>query len=623
MSPQLTDKLDHLPTSPGVYLMKDVAGDVIYVGKAASLRSRVRSYFQEGADLSPRVRALVERVEDLDYIVADSEMEALVLEFNLIQRHKPRYNVRFRDDKKYPYIRIALRDRYPSMGVVRNLARDGARYFGPHASSKAMWETIRLMRRVFRLRQTLVASAKKRAGCPWRDPEKPRSRPCLDYYIRICLGPCTPGITTGREYDRAVRDCVLFLDGKHEILLGRLKQEMEKASADLRFEAAARLRDKVGAVERATAEQRAVLPRREDLDVLGAAMQEDAACLALLQVREGRLINQEQHFLAGVSGLPEAEVVNEFVKLYYQKAASVPARVLLPVAIAEGEALGAWLSSLRGRKAELLVPRRGPLRELIAMAAENAAHQLRASLAREGEERRRAREAIAELQRLLRLPVPPERIECFDISNLFGRQAVGSMVVFEQGLPRRAEYRRFKIRLAGDKPDDFAMMKEVLARRLAAAVSGNVKFEKLPDLLLVDGGPGQLAMATGAMQELGMTIPAAALAKEHELLYLPGRPAPVALPAHSVSLHLFQRLRDEAHRFALAYHRRLREVEARESVLDAIPGIGPARRRALLSHFHSLAQLKASSVAEIAAVPGIGKKAAQALLDFLRQYQDL
>ncbi len=621
----LQDKLDQLPTTPGVYLFKDVVGDVIYVGKAGSLRNRVRSYFQASADLHPRTQSLVERVHDLDFVVADSELDAVVLEFNLIQKYRPRYNVRNRDDKSYQYIRIDLREQFPALCVVRQraIADDGARYFGPYPSTRAMWGTIRLVRRVFGICQRLVFSAKRRGGCAWKPGLRLR-RPCLDYYMHRCLGPCA-GAVTAEEYQKAVRQVCDFLEGKQEFVLEQLRQDMAAASAGLRFEQAARIRDQIGAIERTLAEQHAVLGKREDVDVFGYALQEDTGCMAVLQVRGGRITGQDNFMLTGVSGVPAAEALNEFAKQHYQQSAAAPQRVLLPLAIEDAASLHELLQRRRGRAVKLEVPRRGKGRKLVEMAMENADYHLRAVLERESAEQRRGQEAVADLQKVLMLPVAPRRIEAFDISNLQGKLAVGSMIVFEEGQPKRSDYRRFRITLdeggpatrPAGKPNDYAMMHEVLSRRLKAAVSGNVKFAHLPDLILVDGGAGQLGMALQAMDSLQLRLPAAGLAKEHEQVYLPRRAAPISLPEHSRALHLLQRVRDEAHRFAISYHRTLRAQGARESMLDAIPGVGEKRKQRLLGHFHSLKKLRQASVEEIASVAGCSDWLARQIVEAL------
>jgi len=613
-APAVAEKLPHLPHQPGVYLMRDAAGRPIYVGKAASLRGRVRSYFQDPAGLAPRTRALVERVHALDWIVTDSELEALILESTLIKRYHPRYNVRLRDDKKYPYLKVTVNEEWPRLVVVRDMTRDGARYFGPYTNTGAMWETIRVLRQVFNLRQSLVASATRRGGCSWQ-PGRKVTRACLNYYIGKCLGPCI-GAVSPETYRAAVKEAMLFLEGRTESVVRALQQHMEQEAAHLNFEGAARLRDKLAAIARATEAQKMVLPGARDADVVAAHLREDLAVVVVFQVRNGRLVGQENLVLEGVSGVPEEQVLAEFVKQYYARVAFVPGRLLLPRAIEEQEFLAAWLVRQRGGPVRLLVPVRGERRRLVELAQENARLQLEQEISRKGAQDQRAREALAELAEALGLAEPPARIECYDISNLMGQEAVGSMVVFRGGQPDKSSYRRFRIRRE-ETPDDYAMLREVLERRLRAAAVSE-KFSQLPDLLVVDGGQGQLALATRALAELGLSLPVAALAKEHEDLYLPGRPHPVVLPRNSKALFLLQRLRDEAHRFALAYHQSLRQRKVRESVLDNIPGVGPVLKQRLLARFHSVRRLAAASAEELSEVPGMSRKTAQAIAQALQ-----
>jgi len=614
----LDEKSEELPDLPGVYVLRDVSGGVLYVGKAQSLRTRVRSYFQPSADLEPRKQLMVEQVRDLDFIVAESEREALALEFNLIQKHRPRFNVRYRDDKSYPYIRIDLRDEFPTLCVVRQraVARDGARYFGPYLSTRAMWQTIRLARRIFGICQRLIVSAKRRSGCTWTPDRKQRARPCLDYHLGRCLGPCAGKVTAG-DYRKAVQQAVEFLDGRYEEALRGLQAEMARASAEMRFEAAARIRDQIGALEASADRQRVVTLDGRDTDALGYALREDTGCVAVLQVRQGRVVGQDHYLLEGVSGVSAEEFLNEFTKQHYQRAAAAPEEVVLPLPIEDREAIAGLLAERRAGRAAVLAPKRGRKRELVAMAMENAQQHLRTVLERESAEKRRGEEAVADLQKALSLALPPRRIEAFDISNVLGQQAVGSMIVFEDGQPRKDGYRRFRIRRSEAEANDYEMMKEVLSRRLKAAVSGNVKFQHLPDLMLVDGGPGQLGAARRAMEELGLRVPAAGLAKEHEHVYLPERAAPIELPAHSRALHLLQRVRDEAHRFALSYHRSLRAQKSREGVLNGVPGIGEVRKRKLLRHFKTMTRLRGASAEEIASVAGCGRDTAELVLEYL------
>jgi excinuclease ABC subunit C len=638
----IEEKLDALPARPGAYLMKDAAGKVLYVGKAASLRSRVRSYFQPGQGLTGRQAAMVERVADLDWIVTDSEMEALILEHNLIKRHRPRYNVRLRDDKRYPYVKVTVTEEYPRLVVVRNMERDGARYFGPYTSTKAMWETVRLVRRIFGVRQALVASAKKRAGCNWQ-PGQRRLRPCLNFYLRQCLGPCA-GEVSPQEYRVMVDRALLFLDGRAQQVLDDLRRRMERAAGELRFEEAARLRDKIAAVERTTEGQKMVLPRGGDADVIAQWLQEDEGSVVIFNIRDGKLVGQEHCLLQGTSGVPAQEVIGEFVRQYYARAAFVPARVLLAEKPADRELTEEWLSQRRGAQVKVAAPQRGDRKHLVELAADNARMRLEEHHSRAGAEERRGREAVDDLRQVLGLPVAPERIEAYDISSIGGQDSVGSLVVFEEGVPKKADYRHFRIRgqsgaadafvrrsgaayfaevasagkaeSAPAKADDYAMMREVLARRLQAA-QARQKYARLPDLMVLDGGKGQLGIAAAARNDLGLSFPLAALAKEHDWVYVESRAEPVILPSHSRALHLLQRVRDEAHRFAQAYHHTLRARQTRESALDEVPGIGPVLKRRLLSHFGSIAKIRAASVEELTSVPGVRRKAAEAVRQHL------
>jgi len=595
--------------------MKDAAGAVLYVGKAANLRSRVRSYFQAAGDLTPRGKLMVPQVADVEIIATDSEVEALILESNLIKRHRPPFNVRLRDDKKYPYIKITLNEEFPALVVVRDMEPDKARYFGPYANTKAMWETIRHIRRLFGIRCRYVASVTRKAGCPW-DPPKPLARPCLYYYIGECTGVCA-GLISPEEYRRNARQAAMFLEGSGDDLIRALSRRMGEASEALEYETAARLRDQIESIERSLEQQKAVVTDGKDADVLGHSLQEDQGCVAVLQIRKGKLVGQDQYMIQGVSGMPESQALAGFVEQYYHRAASVPPSVMLPLAPDDQEVLQEWLASRRGARVELLVPKRGVKRDLVEMAQSNARIHLQQELERESAQKTRGRRAVADLQQALHLQRAPERIEAYDISNIAGTEAVGSMVVFEQGVAKKSDYRRFKVRLDKGAPDDVGMMREILERRLKAA-AGSPKFSKLPELMLVDGGKPQLSAALKAMRELGMSLPCAALAKRHEEVFLPGRANPVLLPQNSRALHLLQQVRDEAHRFAQAYHHVLRSKRTRESLLDQIPGIGPARKKQLLAHFRSLRRLKQATLEEIAGVPGIGQSAARTILEHLQ-----
>jgi excinuclease ABC subunit C len=614
MNDTIQHKLSQLPAQPGVYLMRDAARTVIYVGKAKVLRNRVRSYFQDIRDLHPRTQAMVSLVADFDLIVVATEKEALALEATLIKRHKPRYNVRLADDKSYPYIKITTGDTFPKIAVVRgqqNLLEKHARYFGPYPNVGPMWDVVRLVRRVFKLRQETKNSTKRRAGCPWDETGALLKRPCLDYDIGQCTGPCA-GIVTPADYAAQVKEAILFLEGKMDHLLDALNAEMAQAAAEWRFETAARLRDKIASLQQVQADAKIVSTKREDMDVVAYHARADEACMTVAIVRGGKLVDQQHYLLDGVTSVGEDELLTAFLAQRYTQVGTPPRAVLLPHAISEGAVLEEFLTERNGgRRVRLLVPQRGTKAELVAMTAENARLYLEGLQAKADEEQRTAREALAELAEVLKLPAPPRRMECYDISTLQGQDSVGSMVVFTDGLPDKNQYRRFNIRHYTGAPDDYAMMHEVLERRLGAASMRSRTFAALPDLLIVDGGKGQLGVALKAMDALNIHVPVIGLAKRYEEVILPGRELGLLLPKHSRALHLLQRIRDEAHRFALKHHTQLRNKRVKESLLDHISGVGPAKKAALLKHLGSVEKIRKASVDEIAAVPGIPRGLAE------------
>jgi excinuclease ABC subunit C len=614
MNDTIRHKLAQLPAQPGVYLMRDAGRSVIYVGKAKLLRNRVRSYFGDISDLHPRTQAMVSLVADFDLIVVGSEMEALALEATLIKRYKPRFNVRLVDDKSYPYIKISMRDRFPKITVIRGQAQllDGARYFGPYTNVGAMWEVVRLVRRVFKLRQETKNSVTRRAGCPWDETGALLKRPCLDFDIGQCTAPCANRVSA-EDYAQQVKEALLFLEGKMDFLLTELTSAMLQAADELRFETAARLRDKISNLTQLQQDAKLVARPREDFDVVAYWAQADEACMTVSVVRDGKLIDQQHHQLDGVTGVGEDELLTAFLTQRYAQVGSPPRLLLLPHPVSEGALLADWLSERRGRRVRLLVPQRGSKAELVALTQENARLFLESQQARKSEEATKAGEALRELATVLGLPHPPTRLECYDISTLQGEDSVGSMVVFTDGLPDKKEYRRFKIRHYTGAPDDYAMMREMLERRLGAALQRSAKFAALPDLIIIDGGKGQLAVAVRALAELGMAVPAIGLAKRYEEVILPDREAPLALPKHARALHLLQRIRDEAHRFALKYHTTLRNRRVRESLLDEIPGIGGTRKQALLTHFGSVDKLRRATLEELTQVKGISAGLAETL----------
>lgn len=605
----LKDKLSALPTSPGVYLMKNALGDVIYVGKAVVLKNRVRSYFQKlGKDVSGKVRRMVYEIADLEWIVTDTELEALILESNLIKKYRPHYNVRLKDDKSYPYIAITLKDRFPRPMFLRKInlePNDGNRYFGPYTDSNAVRETLRLIRRVFKV------------PCGYSDPSQSKGRACLYHHIGQCLGPCA-GEVTEEEYRQVIKDVITFLEGRQEKLLKELNAQMEDAAEKLLFEKAARLRDQVQAMQQVVERQKVISHAMTDQDVVALVTDNGNAIVQMFFIRGGKLIGQEHFLLEGTSSDDLSEGIREFVKQYYQAAAYVPKEILLQYEIDEIEIIENWLRQKRGTKVNVSHPVRGEKRQLVEMAEKNAEailDQLRRKI--EADESV-VKAELMELQQGLDLPKLPKRIECYDISNIMGTEAVGSLVVFENGKPKKSDYRRFKIKYTPEQPDDYAMMREVLARRLTGKLRQTEKFANLPDLLMVDGGKGQLNVAVGALDAFGEEVPVIGLAKEFEEVFKPGLSDPIVLPRASKGLHLLQRVRDEAHRFAVEYHRKLRSKRMTKSILSEIPGIGKKRRSALLKHFGSLKRVREASVEELEQAPAMTRPAAETVYAYLQ-----
>jgi len=611
----ISQTLQGLPSRPGVYLMSDVDGEVIYVGKAVDLRSRVRSYFTPSAQENAKTRRLVAEAADLEFIVTDTELEALILEANLIKTHRPRFNVRLRDDKRYPYIKVTWADPFPRVLVTRRMERDGSRYFGPFTSAAAVRETLELLRRTF---PYLTCS---------REISGQDRRACLYYDIRLCLAPCI-GAVSQQEYRDMIAGLLRFLEGRSEPFLTDLQARMEAAAAALEFERAAALRDQLQAARRVVERQKIVSAAASDQDVVAFARDDGNACVQVFFIRSGKLLGREYFLLEGAEAEADQEVMAAFLKQFYDEAAYVPPEVLLPDDVSEALVIEEWLRSKRGAKVALRTPRRGRARDLVRMAAENAAEMLAAARAQWEADAHKQEQALDELREALGLAARPARIECYDISTTQGGETTGSMVVFEQGAPRRAHYRRFVVRTV-EGTDDYASMREVLTRRFEryqTAGSEEVKGARgvkgwtlLPDLLVVDGGKGQLAVVLEVRAAFDLTerIAVAALAKREELIFLPDRPAPLRLPDGSRGLFLLQRIRDEAHRFAIAHHRTRRHRASLASELDSIPGLGPVRRRALLRSFGSLERIRAASVEELAAVPGIPRRVAEAVKEHL------
>lgn len=619
-SATLQEKLRLLPERPGCYLFRDRAGTILYVGKAVSLRARVRSYFRGG--LEAKTAALVALVADLEFIVTDSEVEALVLENNLIKQHHPRYNIRLRDDKQYPYLRLQAADPWPRLELVRQPRPDGARYFGPYPHSSAVWETMQILRRVFPYR----SCSDRRLGQP---------HACLYHHIHRCLAPCIAACTP-EEYRAMVGEMGQFLDGRGEAVLARLRQRMEEAAEDLRFEEAAELRDRLAALQSVLERQKVQGDLGDERDLLAVARAPggDAAVQAFFY-RDGKLSGRDGFILVGAEGRSDGEVLQAFVEQFYGGGgAPVPREILLSAELPEPEEAEAALRGRRGGAVRLHVPLRGEKKRALEMVRRNAEEYLAAELWRRERSREAVELALAELQRVLDLPAPPRRIECYDNSNIQGTHPVSAMVVFEDGAPKKSEYRKFRVKTVVGA-DDFATMQEILTRRFARAArerlalaaenpDGEVPeaatgFARLPDLVIIDGGRGQLSHARAAMRELGVeSIPTFGLAKENEWLFAEGSAEPIVLPRTSHGLRLLQRARDEAHRFGLGFHRQLRGKAGVASLLEEAPGIGPKRRKALLRAFGSLNAIREAPVEAVAAVPGMSRPAAEELLAYLR-----
>jgi excinuclease ABC subunit C len=603
----LEEKLQNLPDEPGVYIMKDGRGHIIYIGKAVSLWNRVSSYFQKGPK-GEKTEIMVRQVADLETIVTHTELEALILESNLIKKHHPRYNIILRDDKNYPYLRFDIKSEYPRLEVVRRLKKDGAMYFGPYVPAGGMWEALALIRRTFPL-----ASCKKELG---KKPE----RACIQFQIGRCLGPCTGDVDPAAYHD-VVSQVRLFLEGKNSDLLDMLKHRMEEASAKMEYERAAELRDRIAKIEGAFEKQKVISPGFENQDVVGIASEAGCADIQVLFIRNGMMLGRKDFYLDDVRGATNEDILADFLHQFYAKEMIVPAEVLLPFDVPDREVFSNWLTERRGDgNVNVQVPQRGRKRELVQMASDNASQSLREhTLSRRSKEK-----ILLRLQEELGLKNLPRRIEAFDISQIQGAESVASMVSFENNLPDKRHYKRFKIRTVTGQ-DDFASMAEVILRRYTRAKEEGA----LPDLILIDGGKGQLNAALDVLKKLGIDEPdVIGLAKarsgdegaerEFERVFLPGVDEPVILDPTSAVTHLVARVRDEAHRFAITYHRKLREKRAVHSELDDIPGIGETRKKALLRHFGSVAKIKEATVDELAAVAGMTKRVAEEIVNFFQ-----
>lgn len=695
MNEKVQSVLNSLPHKPGIYLMKDVQGTIIYVGKAISLFNRVRSYFQESTDLSPKNRSMVAKVEDIEFLVVQNEVEALVLESNYIKQYRPKYNVLLRDDKSYPYIKVALTEDFPRVYRVRNFQRDGNRYFGPYTNSGAVDATLDLLNKLFAFRtcrydaNAWAPPANGEQQDNWKQKLLPR--PCTQYYIHRCTAPCV-AYTTRAEYDAVIRQVILFLEGKHDEVLKNLQSKMEEAAENLNFEEAARIRDRIKAVERILEKQRIISTEgQDDQDVIALAREDDETCAQVFFFRQGKLVGREFFILQGTRESSPGEIMRSFFQQFYESVPHIPAEIVVEAEPEDKGALQSWLKEKRQGSVTINHPRRGEKLRLVEMVQQNAHEVLEQQRIKWLSDSQKTQLALEELQEALNLVAPPQRIECYDISNTQGTNSVGAMVVFEAGRPKNSEYRRFKIKSV-EGANDFASHQEVLRRRFrkaasqqeaqfeaeaSAAVTGVGQKESaisdidpslpvmssdteegptmdgdeetisenqeqvesglqhnwtLPDLVIIDGGKGQLNAALEVMHELQLDIPTIGVAKEEgshtklataEEIYIPGASEPLTLPRSSQGLYLLQRIRDEAHRFSITYHRKLRSEKTFKSLLDEIPGIGPKRKKALMMHFGSVKAIGAASVEELAAIEGMTRDAAEKVKEHLLQTPSL
>ena len=600
-----------IPDTPGSYQFKDADGRVIYVGKAKSLRSRLSNYFQNPASMHPRTAQMVAAAASVEWIQVTNDVEALLLEWSLIQRHKPRFNVRYRDDKSYPFLAITLDDEWPRAMVMRGKKRKGVQYFGPYGHAYAIRETLDQLLRTFPIR---TCSDNKLAH------HQRLGRPCLLFHIEKCSGPCVKEIEKP-DYDVLVKELGDFLDGDTQPVVRRLEQQMSEAAGELEFERAARLRDRLTAVRKVIERQQMVTEKPEDIDVIGLVEDELEAVVQVFYVRRGRVVGRKGYVIDKVEDLTGPQLVaNLLERMYLEPTVGFPKEVLVPEEPADREFYEEWLTGLRGSRVVVRVPQRGDKRALQATVTRNAAEEFtRHRLKRSADHNSRAR-ALTSLQDALGLPVAPLRIECFDMSHIQGSDYVGSMVVMEDGLPKKSDYRRFKVKTV-EGNDDYAAMKEVLTRRLTALLAerreGGVpkKFAYPPQLLLVDGGKGQLSVAVEVVEELGLAseIPVAALAKQFEEVFVPGQADAIRIPRQSEALYMLQRIRDEAHRFAITYHRQLRDKRMTKSVIDDVPGLGPTRRKRLLKELGGMRAVKDASLETLQALPWLPGKVAEEL----------
>ncbi len=628
--PSLAERVSRVPTDPGCYLWKDSKGEVVYVGKAKNLRARMRQYVTLQDDRE-KIPLMMQVVRDFDYVVVGSEHEALVLERNLIAQYHPYFNVDYKDDKSYPFIAITESDVFPAIKYTREKHRKGTRYFGPYTDARAARETIDTLRKVVPICLATCAEWKRAKRILDRDPSQAavanmvlaqRCRPCFDYHVGRGPGVCAGMIDTV-EYARHVRQVESFLAGNRREIVGELTDQMHEAAANLDFERAGRLKARLDGLDALDDRQQVVFSSDVSADLIGVYREETISCACVFVVREGRTVRSVEFILDKGLDVGEEELVGGFVKRYYDETADVPAEVDLDCELSDAEVIEGWLAEKRGTRVHLHRPRRGEKRHLLDMATANARHALMRHMVKTGYADERTNQALLQLESALALDAPPLRIECFDISTLHGHFTVASMVVFTNGRPDKSQYRRFKIQTPLTEANDFVSMSEVLGRRYAPERMADERFGSRPDLLVVDGGKPQLTAAVAQLEELGLEIPVCGLAKSDEEIFVPWDETPVVLPSGSPSLYLIKQVRDESHRFAITFHRELRDKAMTRSAIDDVPGVGPKRRRALMKRFGSMKRLRAASEEEIAATPGVPDEVAHAVWQALRAAEEL
>jgi len=604
----LVEKVERLPENPGVYIMRDREGTIIYVGKAVNLKNRVRSYFNNSQEQSFKITHMVPRISDIDYFITASEEEALILELNLIKRHKPYYNIRLKDDKTFPYLKISTNEEYPRVQITRRLEDDGARYFGPFSSAYSVRQTLKIIKDIFPFR-----------SCS-KDLNKKITRPCLEYYIHKCPAPCIKAVSK-EEYAESIKKLILFLEGKQEKVVLQLENNMKQAVSKLEYEKAAVLRDRIKAVKEVINWQKLAVTVKGEQDVIAFAQEKDTAYAQIFFIRGGKIIGREGFTMQGAQSESPIQVMTEFVKQFYSSAAYIPSLILLQYPILDKTVIESWLSNKRGSTVHTQSPSRGNKRQLVDMVYVNAKRGLEELKIKLISSQNNIDTAMNELQQVLETPVLPLRIEGYDISNIQGKEAVGSMVVFEKGRPKTSHYRRFRIKTL-QQPNDFAMMQEVIKRRFGRYNKNKQDtadtWKIIPDLMLIDGGKGQLSSVMEILKDTGIeSLTVIGLAKENEEIFTPGVSEPIRLPKSSPALQLLQRVRDEAHRFAVGYHHNLHKKKTFSSSLDCVPGIGPARKKALLKQFGSVAGIKSANIEELLSVKGINPPLAQKIKEYL------